>query len=52
MTVGTDADGSWNASHTPGSNQVGTWTVTAHFAGDATRLPATAPSCATEHEPA
>ncbi|HEU4907145.1 MAG TPA: Ig-like domain-containing protein [Solirubrobacterales bacterium] len=50
-TVTTGADGSWSADHTPNPNYVGTWTVTAHFAGDATRLPATAPTCATEHEP-
>jgi hypothetical protein len=46
----TDANGGWSASHTPSPNQVGTWTVTASFAGDATRLPSAA-SCAIAYEP-
>jgi hypothetical protein len=42
-TVTTDSAGSYKDSFTPRSSS--TWTVQAQFAGDATRLPATSPSC-------
>lgn len=41
----TDAAGSWKASHTPGINETGKWTVEASFSGDAKRLPSSATPC-------
>lgn len=45
----TDAAGNWSASHTPGPNQIGAWTVDASFAGDLKRLPSSAPTCQTKY---
>lgn len=41
QVVTTDAAGNWSASHTPGPNDTGTWSIAASFAGDSKRLPAT-----------
>lgn len=41
----TDAVGNWSASHAPGPNDTGTWTVSASFGGDSKRLPANAGPC-------
>jgi hypothetical protein len=45
----TDATGKWTAAHTPDPTQSGTWTVTASFAGDATRLPTSSQTCKTTY---
>jgi hypothetical protein len=44
-TVTTDASGDWAASHGPSPNDPGDWSITASFAGDASRLPSTSQTC-------
>jgi hypothetical protein len=45
----TDSSGKWTASDTPDPTQSGTWTVTAAFAGDASRLPSSSQTCKTTY---
>jgi hypothetical protein len=44
-SVRTDAGGSYGDTVDIGASQTGTWTATAHFAGDATRTSADSPPC-------
>ena len=44
-----DTSGKWTASKTPDPTQSGTWTVTASFAGDASRLPSSSQTCKTTY---
>jgi len=44
-TVTTDAGGNWAASYEPSPNDPGDWSITAEFAGDASRLPSTSQTC-------
>lgn len=45
VTAQTDASGNWSASHTPGPNDTGNWSVSASFAGDSARAPASTQPC-------
>jgi hypothetical protein len=40
-----DANGNWAASHLPGPNDTGTWTVNASYAGAPMHLPSASPAC-------
>jgi hypothetical protein len=47
VTVKTDANGEWKASHQQGMNDTGPWSVDASFAGDSARKPSSAQTCQT-----
>ncbi len=49
VTVQTDANGEWKAEHKPESNDTGTWSIDAAFAGDGTRKPS-ASQCQTTYQ--